>query len=440
MDKSFEFVGWNKDLPLKKFTFKYKLTVLGRDYEFTEEIKLPDIEFEKLPGELLDKILDSLLLVLGISYWKTYCPENIKLRTVLTPKQAGFWNKVYKKGLGEFFYKNKIDFRKFDLFQANIDEKSNPEVSGSLDRTLLAVGGGKDSIVSAELLRNACKDFTAFTLGKHPIQDKIIELFGVGKFVVERRIDPKLIELNKEKGVYNGHIPISAIYHFVGLLLSALYGFRYVVFSNEASANYGNVEYLGEEINHQWSKSGEFEQMFQDYVKNYIAKDIAVFSILRGMSEIKVVQKFCKFPKYFQLFSSCNSNFKINSQSSKSLWCGKCSKCLFIFATLAAFLPANEIMLIFGKNLFDNPELLDGFKVLLGLKDHKPFDCVGTPDETRLAFLLAHERGELEDTVAMKMYLDQFSGDLAKIKGSEKLLLDSESKSYIPEGFNLASI
>ena len=312
MDKAFKFGGYENNLETGELLFHYKLTTPEDNLEFTEKLILPGIELDNIPKELLNRVLDSLLLILGISYWKVYCPKSLDFSSVkLTSEQAVFWNKLYINGLGEFFYKNKIDFREFNLFSANTETAGSVEFQRK-DRSLVGMGGGKDSIVSAELFKHIGKEFSTFTLTQSQIQEQIIGILGADNLSVERVIDPQLFELNKREDTYNGHIPISAIYHFVGILVAALYDFRYVVFSNEASANYGNVEYLGQEINHQWSKSFEFEQMLQGYVSKFITPDIIPFSLLRSMNEIKIAEVFSKYPKYFQVFSSCNTNFKIN--------------------------------------------------------------------------------------------------------------------------------
>jgi len=349
------------------------------------------------------------MLILGISYWKTYCPREIIIESnFLTKKQADFWNIIYTKGLGEFFYKNKIDFRgrvKFPYVE-NIQEKaiSFPRK----ERVLLGLGGGKDSIVAAELLKAQNKDFDLFTVGTSKVQENVADVIGKKPILIKRELDPKLFELNKKKDVYNGHIPISVIYAFLGLLAGILYDYRLIVVGNEKSANYGNVEYLGEMINHQWSKSEEFEKLFTDYVKKFITSDVSYASILRNMTELEAIREFVKYPKYFKVFSSCNRNFKIlrSAQNDiRSKWCGKCAKCLFVFTMLSAFLSKKEVLGIFGKNLFEDKTLLKIFKELLGLENFKPFECVGTPKEVNEALKKISEKGEFNKTFLMEFYV-----------------------------------
>ncbi|EKE15893.1 MAG: hypothetical protein ACD_11C00085G0002 [uncultured bacterium] len=221
-----------------------------------------------------------------------------------------------------------------------------------------------------------------------------------------RQIDPKLLELNKEKGTYNGHIPISVYYAFLILLMAALFDYKYAVVGNEKSANYGNVEYLGQMINHQWSKSEEFENLFKKYVKKFITPDIEYSSPLRNMTELQVVEGFVKYPKYFKVFSSCNKNFKISrpsfAKASAGKWCGECAKCLFVFICLAAFLPKKGVLNIFGKNLFEDKSLIPLFEELIGVRNFKPFECVGTPEEVKEALKKIVEKGKFNDTILIE--------------------------------------
>lgn len=431
MDKTFTFGRYESNLERGEVVFRYNLKLPNESIDFAEKLTFPAQDHSNIPSDSLNKLLESLSLVLGISYWKSYCPEKIELGEIkLTPEQADFWNKVYMDGLGEFFYQNKIDFRKFNLFHANTKD-ANAVPFERKNRSLLAVGGGKDSIVAGELLKGAGKEFAAIT--QHPIHTEIINLIGVEKIPIERKIDPKLFEINKLPNSYNGHIPVSVIYHFVGILAAALFDFKYVIFSNEASANYGNVEYLGKEINHQWSKSFEFEKLIQNYMSSRVTPSIIPFSLLRPLHEIKIVELFSHHPKYFGVFSSCNRNFTQDSATSKAFWCGECAKCLFIFACLAAFLPREQVVEIFGQNLFEKQNLVPRYQELLGTKNHKPFDCVGTPEEVKLAFLLAHKRGEYDDSEIMKMFLKLFGESLNEIENSKDALLSASDEHSIPQ-------
>ncbi len=435
--KTFTFKSHKINSASSQILFDYNVLLGDKSIDFTEKLTFPNADFSSIPQELLKSLLNNLSLILGISYWKLYCPGEIKIKeNFLTKEQAQFWNTVYTKGLGEFFYRNKIDFRGLVNSPYHSNDTYHHSDFSRKDRSLLMLGGGKDSIVSAELLKEKGKDFTAFVVNDHPLQKEIIKLLGVNSIIIKREIDPKLLILNKQQGTYNGHVPVSAIYAFIAFLAGALYDYRQVISSNEKSANYGNLEYLGETVNHQWSKSLEFENLFSEYIKKYITPSISYFSILRPLYEIKITQLFANYPKYFSAFSSCNRNFTIVKTSDKK-WCGQCPKCAFIFATLAAFLAKEEVVNIFGKNLFADPSLIDTYKELLGVKDIKPFDCVGTPDEVKLAFYLAHKRGEFNKDIIMQMFEKEVLPKFKNAEQLEKELLSEEVKKILILGFGM---
>lgn len=463
--KSFEFVEYQANFGRDVLEFKYKITFEGEgNEEFVERLYLPldSGPFDLTQGKharmteskILDKILQNLHLILGISYYKLYCPKEITIKSFTISKlQAAFWNTVYTKGLGEFFYKNKINFNGLVKFPYDENKKDEKPIPVELkNKALVAIGGGKDSIVTAEILKKNNVECTAFVLGNHEVQKNTISVLGMETIEIKRELDPKLFELNKTNEVYNGHIPISAIYAFVSLLAGILYDYKYLIFSNEKSANYGNVSYMGETINHQWSKSEEFESLFQKYIKQFVVPDVEYFSLLRPLYEIEVVRRFCELTKYHTIFSSCNRNFVQQAPSSfrtrgeksqpvdmdgishpnvlgfemtkmtndQSRWCGRCAKCAFVFCLLSAFLSKKQLIEIFGKNLYDDASLVKIYSQLLGLSEIKPFDCVGTPEETKVAMHMTYKKNEYKGSTIMKLFENEILPHMKNIDDLEK--------------------
>lgn len=433
-DSIFTFGSVNAQIEKGFVNFHYTTRHGEEDFNFTEKITFdPVLQFN---AELLKPILDSLHLALGVSYWKLFCPKRILTPKIsLSQNQADFWNAVYTKGLGEFFYKNKIDYRGLVNFPFT-NEQATPVSIQNKNRSLVGVGGGKDSIVTGELLKAYGKDFGGFILNPVKIQENIGEIMGVSTVIIKRELDPQIFELNKREDVYNGHIPISSIYAFTSLLAAALFDYKYIIMPNEKSANYGNVEYLGEEINHQWSKSEEFESLSRQYIAEFISPDIICFSLLRPYHAIKITEMFVKFDKYFSSFTSCNRNFRIKNPSS-ALWCGECAKCAFVFCMLSAFMGKDKLIGIFGKNLYKSEDLITTYEELLGIRDIKPFDCVGTPEEVKLAFLLAYKKDSYNETQAMKMFYDKFNQEFQAIEESSRGLLQASTTENIPDEFRL---
>ena len=258
------------------------------------------------------------------------------------------------------------------------------------ERSLLPLGGGKDSIVAAEMLRERGKEFEIFNLGGYDVAMELADKMGKEPIVVTRSLDERLFKLNEE-GALNGHVPISAYLAFLSVLMGVLYGFKYVVLANEKSANEGNVEFHGVEVNHQYSKSFEFEQDFSVYLRDFVTPSVKYFSLLRPFYEIEIARRFAEYPEYFDVFTSCNRNFKIVGKSEKR-WCCECAKCVFVYAILMRFVEKEKLVEMFGKDLSGEEGIFDE---LLGKGEVKPFDCVGTPEEVSYGLGLTDEEGDL---------------------------------------------
>lgn len=445
--KIFRFCGHSFDTKKGVASFHYQIDFSNREpLEFTETITLPGAP-KNIDLFTLDKFLEPLDLILGISYYKLYCPKKVETFCSLTKEQADFWDTVYKKGLGEFAFRNKLDPKDFANFKASKKESAplkinklevqipNGPISVSVkNRALLGIGGGKDSIVAAELLKGNLdtSSFLIETQKEDPISNQVSEKIGNPIVKIKRNLDPKIFE--KYEGAYNGHIPISAIFSFLGLLSAAVYGYKYIIVGNEHSSNFGNIKYKGETINHQWSKSMEYESLLQEYTRKFITTDITYFSLLRQFYEIRIAQMFSEYKKYFYTFSSCNRNFKVHKERPKTLWCGECPKCAFVFLMLSPFMDKKELINIFQKNLLADKKLVPLYNDLLGFGKLKPFDCVGTFEESQAALSLSSKK--FANEVVTKTLLK-------KIKNSEKLIkhvLQTAQSPTLPTPFRFLGI
>ncbi len=384
--RSFRFQSYSFEPQKKRVRFFYAFEFAkGPAMEFTETLHLPSVP-GKCPAELLKSVLEGLHLMLGISYYKLFCPGKVEVPYKLSKAQAAFWTTVYRKGLGEFAFRNKLDPRRFAKFSGTGVRAQSFDCPRK-DRSLLGIGGGKDSIIAGELMKEAGKEFDAFlaeTGAPSEVVRNVVKTMGVRSISIQRELDEKIF--HPIVGTYNGHIPISAVFAFVGLLTAILYDYRYVIVSNEHSSNFGNVMWKGEEVNHQWSKSAEFEKMFQTYVRDFITPDVTYFSLMRPFYEIRIVEMFTRYPKYFPVFTSCNRSFRVRRERGKKLWCGECAKCIFVFTLMSAFLPKKKVVEIFGKDLYADASLKPMFRDLLGEGKMKPFDCVGTFEEMKVAY------------------------------------------------------
>lgn len=394
MDKKatvFEFTSYTFSPTKSRAVFYYATYFSDKSVlHFSEEILLPKpVSTKKIPKELLEKILSSLHIILGISYYKFYCAPKISLPYQLSKGESEFWNTVYQNGLGEFFFQNKLDPKISPTFPFKKNIVVTPTILNPDKNYLVGIGGGKDSIVVAELLKQAGVNQTLFHVQakESAIINQVARVIDKPEFTIKRILDPKAFE----KHLYNGHVPVSAIYAFLGIFSAILYGYKGMIVGNEYSSNFGNTDYKGMTINHQWSKSFEFEKIFSNFVHQNLSPNLEYFSLLRSLYEIRIVEIFANHPKYFSLFSSCNQNFKIK-ENQQTLWCNQCPKCVFAFLLLSAFLPKEKVVAIFGKNLYQEENLLLLFKDVLGLGTMKPFDCVGTFSEAQSALVLAKEK------------------------------------------------
>jgi len=391
--KSFQFTSYQYSPSQKRIVFDYRINFANQEpLKFSETLVLPRVP-QAVPKPLLDSLLLSLHLILGISYYKLYCPHQVIHPYKLTAEQADFFTAVYKKGLGELYYRNRLDPTDSPIFAA---EKKAAAAAVNLrrkNRALVGIGGGKDSVVVAELIKQAGQSFSSFIMetGKSsPIIERVAEAVGKDKLKIKRQLDPKIFK--ETVGTYNGHVPFNAILAFIGLLGAVLYDYNEIIVGNEFSSSFGNIKYKGLEVNHQWSKSLEFETLFQDYCARFITPDIKYYSLLRPYYEIRIAQMFAKYGKYHNLFSSCNLNFKVDKKRQEVLWCGQCPKCAFVFALLSAFLPKARLVKIFGKNLYADKSLLPLYRDLTGEGKMKPFECVGTFEEVLAAMYLAQPK------------------------------------------------
>ena len=320
----------------------------------------------------------------GVSYFKAKLPPVVDLSAAaLDAPASAFLHRLYQRGLGEFAYRNGLDLRRRFHFEA-ADGALSPIHATLPRRTLVPVGGGKDSLVTVEALRAAGDDVTLFAVNaKGPIT-ATIRASGLPALTVTRRLDPRLFALN-EAGAWNGHVPITAIVSLVALLAAALHGFDRVVMSNERSADAANLVADGIEVNHQWSKSWAFERALRAELARAISPDLDWFSLLRPLSELAIAQRFAAASRYDASFSSCNRNFHLQGPGPQGRWCRDCPKCRFVFLALAPFVARERLLAIFGGDLLDEPAQVEGFAELVGLQGHKPFECVGETTEAAAA-------------------------------------------------------
>jgi len=396
---------------------------------FTPEIKISkkDIKIEYHP-DYLNYLVFQIGLIELISYCKCTCSENIHIQAgYINEKQIAFLKKLYFNGLGEFLYTNGITVKE-ELFNiiCEHEETHLPKVNTTLSGNLICVGGGKDSCVSLELLKNETEN-TCFIINPKTPSLACCEKAGYSEeniMKVERVLDRKIVELNQE-GFLNGHTPFSSLVAFVSYLCAYLQGKKYIILSNENSANEPTV--LGTNINHQYSKTYEFEQDFNQYMHEFLNLEIEYFSLLRGLSEYNIAKLFSKYTKYHSIFKSCN----LGSKNKEWNWCCNCPKCLFIYIILSAHLEKEELVSIFKEELYKREDLLDTFLEIIGYSKTKPFECVGTYGEARLAVSQAITTYKGELPYLLNYYKEHFPLEL-----DSKEIEEYKEEHNIPSHYN----
>lgn len=387
-----------------------------------------------------DRLAFELGMVELISYWKTVCTPKVVVKAgSVSKEQAAWWKKLYFHGLGEFFYVNGIEADETSFMELEVDQKALEPMELKEEQyqgCLVPIGGGKDSVVSLRVLtevQKACSgekaaDIMTFSVNRIEAVAKVIELCEEksGDVCIRRTLDSEMLRLNKE-GYLNGHTPFSAIVAFSSFLTAVIHGRRYITLSNENSANESTVP--GSKVNHQYSKSFEYEQDFAEYIQTVVTSPIRYFSLLRPLSEIQIARIFADCTRYHKVFRSCNAGSK------KGIWCCNCPKCLFVYIILSPFLEKDALVTMFGEALLDKESLETYFRELSGIDENKPFECVGTRSEVlaSLGYLIEKAKKEGQSLPALvEKYKEQIENRAPKL---EKLLGEWCQEHSVPELF-----
>lgn len=401
--------------------------------ELTETITIPGAPFA-LAGaraHAVEQALRVLHLIAGVSYYKAAVPEQIRIDSyAIDADTAALLELIYVNGLGEFAYRNGLNLHgkiRFPVGEGQGDSRA--PALGLRQHALVAIGGGKDSLVSIEALRAMEIGQTVTWVGGSQLIAACAQRTGLPTLNLGRALAPQLFELNRQ-GAYNGHIPVTVVNSAIMVLAALLHGVDQVVFSNERSASYGSLIEGTGEVNHQWSKGWACEQAFGDYVQRHVAADLHYYSLLRPLSELAVARQFARTDRYDAHFSSCNRNFHILGERPVSRWCGVCPKCHFVFLALAPFMTKPRLVGIFGRNLLDDPAQTDGFDALLEYRNHKPFECVGEGRESRAALAALAERPEWREDALVERFAREIRPQLGDddLRIEPLLTLDEEQR------------
>lgn len=394
----FAFTNRRLDLATGTITLDYRLDGIALQERFV----LPGAPLEPLASaSAIEAGLDLLHWLAAISYWKAGCPVRLELEQRLPDQdQAAMLERWYRLGLAEFAYRNRLPRRHWPTWPC-VEAGNRTATPAGLERhCLVPMGGGKDSLVAVERLLSLGLPVTTCQVGNASRILAVAERVGCPHRVIQRHLDPKLVALNRA-GAWNGHVPVTAINAAVLVLAALVYGHGRVVFANERSADQPTlVDDRHGAVNHQFSKSLDFETDFGSWVRTHVAADLEVFSLLRRDRELAICAEFSGLTRYHEVFSSCNRNFHLEGPRTER-WCGACPKCHFVFLALAPFVSRRQLLEIFGSDLLADPAQTDGFASLLAIDGEKPFECVGEAAEARAAIMALAESDEWKSCPAV---------------------------------------
>ena len=404
--QDFTFLDYNFDKNSLRAQFNYRGGDAENPLNFTEIVNFSaraPIDFQKI-SPTLDRALFLLFILIGTSYYKAFPTKKVSLSTPITPQQASFFNTVYQEGLSQFAYENHYKRENLAHFEGVTSKEPEklPPLNSDNSYPLVLQSGGKDSLLTAELLNQSHTTWTALYISSTNSHPKILDTTGAESLqIVQRKIDRDNLQAATNLGAKNGHVPVTYINIAIALVQAILNGQTSIITSigHEGAEPHTIIKSESEPdllVNHQWSKTLEAEQNLQEYLKYYIAPNFRVSSIIRQYSELKIAELFAKncWNKYGDKFSSCNqANYQQSADNSKLHWCGNCAKCANSYLLFAPFVKRESLDKLFNnQSLFENQDLVTDFKGLLGVDDQiKPFECVGEVAELRSAYHLKRQ-------------------------------------------------
>ena len=431
----FHYDGYDVDPQTGRLACRYSVG----SRQFVEELRLGPGGDWGSPG--VGPAARLVFLLAGVSYYKTAAPSVIDLGAFpLSPAEHDLLRLFYREGLAEFSYRNHLDLSDLRIEAGRSDPLPVPLGAAGVDHPLVPFGGGIDSIVTVESVKARHPRAALFVVSHAGSRFEAIEAAasatGLPCVRAERAVDPQVLR-SAELGFLNGHVPVTGIISAVAVLAAVLHGHDAVVMSNERSADVGSHLPSGHTVNHQFSKSLEFEEALRRVLEETFEPPVAYFSLLRPHSELWVASRFAALERYHPVFRSCNRAFAIDPSRRLDQWCGRCDKCCFIDLVLAPFLGADELDGIFGGHEpLRDASLAGQFRALLGAEStSKPFECVGEVDECRTALRLAARRADRQGNLLLLSLVDELPDELPDVDLATERLLTPHGQHHVPDAF-----
>lgn len=365
-------------------TCRYRTT--DADFEETFAFHVPHDA-----DEALARAFDALAVTAGVSYYKTVASHDLHLFTHASTAWHDYVTDLYDRGMREFRFQNGLDlaWEPRITFTEARDAQKPSERTGEGD--LVTMGGGRDSLLVASMLKP--RHPTLMTVGHNPIVTLQADQLGLELCEVDRTIDPKLFDLNR-RGALNGHVPVTAINSCVAIVLALLLGRKHVVLSNERSASQPTRVVRGMDVNHQYSKSWDFERQLRSLLDS-LEVPVVYFSALRHLGELDISERLAQQWDSLPPFVSCNKGRTRENLSGVPTWCTRCAKCYFVYLALAPYVARSALVDFFGRDVLAEPADGEAVERLL-LGPNRDFECIGTAEETAFALTSAY-RGDWND-------------------------------------------
>jgi hypothetical protein len=375
-------------------------------FQFSTKIFYHDISFselnQKYSTHLIEKIAAYIALFEGMKLCSLF-PKYYDISRIskyLDNSALQLFVKIYQGVFGQHWYENNItDYQQPEIIYSQELGVTNPVSILGDNRTILTgCGGGKDSIVAMKILEKANIPFASMqyshsVYGKADLQHDLItgvvaEVNPVNSHqisILDDFTDFPFFQLYfpENSGIIAPETPVSI---FESLFLILDQGYHALCLAHEKSANTGNLywEEAGREVNHQWGKGLEAENILDQYIRDNLLSNFKYFSILQPIYDLRIFQNVSQYPEVIPKIHSCNI---------KKPWCKKCPKCAYVWLGLMTFCQQNIVDEVFQSNLFDDEDLLPIFKEMVGLSTHTPFECIGEIDESRLMMKKCLEKG-----------------------------------------------
>lgn len=373
------------------------------DLTFSVSIWYEDVDFDDLARrypELMDRLAFHIAMF-QLNAVASLKPDAISLgkyARFATPAFVELWRTVFKNVWAQWRWEHQLPDYVPDFIDAAGVSVAPTHVPAGPVELLAFCGGGKDSLVALKLLERAGLPFA--TLGyshsiygasapQHALLDRVADrtarVRAERQWIIDDFLDAPVTRLRPELGVHSITAAETPASVFAALPIALARGYRHLVLAHEASANSGNLTWgvTGEEVNHQWGKSFEAERMLDQYVQQELV-DVGYWSVLQPIHDEVIFELLSRDAELAPLTHSCNI---------AKPWCGTCAKCAYVWLQMSAHLPPAIVEATFGRDLGELAANEKWFRELLGLAEHSPFECVGSPREARLALGLLPRMG-----------------------------------------------